>query len=610
MLKFKSLTAKLIFMGIIMLSFIAIYITATFIFTNQISDNSLRINLAGSLRSRSFEMTWIINRIIKTADPGLKKSLTEELGNEINMYERIADNIKNGNSELGIRALKNKDEIMMFDGFLDEWNNTLKPLLLEITKLREKRTGTLLDKYNVGIQNYAYGINRFVGLLEAEHKAKLEDFNAFRFYTFGLFFITTVFIIFYARYDVINPTNSLKNGVKEIADGNFNVRVDIRNEDEIGELSAAFNKMAEAINERDREKDILFEKVSASQKMWQDTFDGITDLISIHDSEFNIIKANRAFAEYFGLHPREIINKKCYEIFHGAASPIEGCPNITTLKEKRPATTEIMDAKTNKIFQISTFPFYFHEAEFQGTIHIAKDITEEKEKEMRFIMSDRLAALGQMASGIAHEINNPMASIAGCAEGLLSRVKTNRFDPVLFENYLKIIGEEILRCKKITTDMLSFVREKTYQKKEININESLDKTLEIIGFQGRLKGIKIIKNYTKEMPVVHASEGEIRQAFIAIITNALDAMQDNGTLTLETGIEDNMIFIKISDTGTGIQSEHIDRIFAHFFTTKAEKGGTGLGLSIARKIITDNNGSIAVISAIGKGTTFKIALPV
>ena len=157
--------------------------------------------------------------------------------------------------------------------------------------------------------------------------------------------------------------------------------------------------------------------------------------------------------------------------------------------------------------------------------------------------------------------------------------------------------------------MLSFVREKTYQKKEININESLDKTLEIIGFQGRLKGITVIKNYAKAIPVVHASEGELRQAFIAIITNALDAMQDNGTLTLETGIEDNMIFIKSSDTGRGIQSEHIDRIFAHFFTTKDEKGGTGLGLSIARKIITDNNGSISVTSAIGKGTTFKIALP-
>ncbi|MFA4827925.1 MAG: ATP-binding protein [Thermodesulfovibrionales bacterium] len=608
MLKFKSLTTKLIFMGIIMLTFVAVYIIATFIFTNQISDNALRINLAGSLRSRSFEMTWIINKIIKTADPGLKESLTAELRNEINMYERIADNIKNGNRELGIRALKNKDEIMMFDGFLDEWNKTLKPLLLEITKLHGKRTGILLDKYNVGIQNYAYGINRFVGLLEAEHKTKLEDFNAFRFYIFGLFFITTVFIIFYARHDVIKPTNSLKNGVKEIADGNFDVRVDIRSKDEIGELSGAFNKMAEAINERDREKNILFKQIKRSHEQWQNTFDSITDLISIHDKEFNIVKANRAFMEYFGLTHEEMTSKKCYEFFHGTDLYAENCPHLITLNENRPETAEIINIKTSRIFRISTFPFYFPESDFKGSIHIARDITEEKEKEMQLIMSDRLAALGQMASGIAHEINNPLASIAGCAEGLLSRVKTNRFDPVLFESYLKIIEEEISRCKKITTDMLSFVREKTYEKKEINLNESLDKTLEIIGFQGRLKGITVIKNYAKAIPVVHASEGELRQAFIAIITNALDAMQDNGTLTLETGIEDNMIFIKISDSGTGIQSEHIDRIFAHFFTTKAEKGGTGLGLSIARKIITDNNGSIHVTSEIGKGTTFKIAL--
>jgi len=609
MFKFKSLTAKLIFMGIIMLTFVAVYIIATFIFTNQISDNALRINLTGSLRSRSFEMTWIINRIIKTKDPSLKESLTDELSNEINMYERIANNIKNGNRELGIRALKNKDEIMMFDGFLDEWNKTLKPLLLEITKLHGERTGALLDKYNVGIQNYAYGINRFVGFLETEHKTKLEDFNAFRFYIFGLFFITTVFIIFYARHGVIKPANSLKNAVKEIADGNFDIRVGIRSKDEIGELSVAFNKMAEAINERDREKDILFEKVSASQKMWQDTFDGITDLISIHDSEFNIIKANLAFAEYFGFHPREMINKKCYEIFHGAASPIEGCPNITTLKENRPATLEVMDAEKKKIFQISTFPFYFHEAKFQGTIHIAKDITEVKEKEMRLIMSDRLAALGQMASGVAHEINNPLAAIAGCAEGLLNRLEKGQIDPELFKNYLKIIEEEISRCKYITTNMLSFVRKSTYEKKEIRLDEALEKTVEVIGFQGRLKKVEVKKNY-REGLIINGIEGELRQVFLAIITNALDAMNDNGTLTLETGIENNMALIKICDTGIGVSPYNISRIFTPFFTTKSETGGTGLGLSIANKIISNHGGNIRVNSAMGKGTTFTISIPI
>ncbi|TAL23119.1 MAG: HAMP domain-containing protein, partial [Nitrospirae bacterium] len=420
---------------------------------------------------------------------------------------------------------------------------------------------------------------------------------------------------------VTKRLNTVIAKARSIKEGAYDTVMPVEGNDEITKLEDNFNEMAAAINDRDKEKDILFERVSSSQKMWEETFDSIGDLISIHDRELNIIKVNRAFYAYFGLDPKEPINKKCYDFFHAGDAPPAVCPGLITLNENRPATVEIHDVKTNKIFQISTFPFYYHDARFQGLIHIARDITEEKEKELRLIMSDRLAALGQMASGIAHEINNPLASIAGCAEGLLARIKTERFDPVLFEKYLNIIEEEISRCKKITIDMLSFVREKAYEKKEVNLNESLDKTLEIIGFQGRLKGIKVIKNYADALPVIHASEGELRQAFIAIITNALDAMQDNGELTLETGVippspplakggEGGFVFIKISDTGAGIPPEHIDRIFTPFFSTKTQKGGTGLGLSIARKIITDNNGNIHVSSTIAKGAAFKITLPI
>lgn len=240
-----------------------------------------------------------------------------------------------------------------------------------------------------------------------------------------------------------------------------------------------------------------------------------------------------------------------------------------------------------------------------GTV---QDITEKKETEMQLIMSERLSALGQMASGIAHEINNPLATIAGCTEGLLNRINKGRYDYELFKNYLKIIEEEVERCKKITVSMLSFVRKGTYEKDYVNINEILDKTLELIGLQGRLKEIEIVRIYNRELPLIEESEGELRQAFLAIITNSLDAMQDRGVLTLETGIENDAVFINISDTGLGMPPELIGKIFDPFFTTKSEKGGVGLGLSIAHKIITDNRGKIEVASDKVRGTTFKIIL--
>lgn len=258
-----------------------------------------------------------------------------------------------------------------------------------------------------------------------------------------------------------------------------------------------------------------------------------------------------------------------------------------------------------------------------GTV---QDITDKKEKELRLHMTEKLAALGQMASGIAHEINNPLATIGACSDGLLNRLKKGRFDDELFESYLKIINEEVVRCKGITTSMLSFVREATYERKDVDIHSIFDNTLELISLQGRLKDIEVIKNY-EGMLIVRGREGELRQVILTIIVNALDAMRDKGTLTLSTGIipyspiapdgfendeeksGDRGVLIKICDTGPGVPSDITGRIFDPFFTTKSTEGGVGLGLSIAHKIIKDHSGTITVASGKDRGTIFEIILP-
>jgi PAS domain S-box-containing protein len=291
----------------------------------------------------------------------------------------------------------------------------------------------------------------------------------------------------------------------------------------------------------------------------------------------------------------------------------------------------VQDALTGKTYTIEhrimltdgTMRFVYEQGEISFSesgeptrmLGIVQDITDKKEKEMQLIMSERLAALGQMASGIAHEINNPLATIAACAEGLLNRTKKGQMNPELFENYLKIIDEEVQRCKGITTSMLSFVRKAAYEKKNVDLNHILDKTLELIGFQGRLKDVEVIKQYRGKL-TTRGSEGELQQVFLAIVTNALDAMEDKGSLEFATWISPDgptgrqtTIYIKISDTGPGIPPELTAKIFDPFFTTKADKGGTGLGLSIAHKIIKDHKGSIVVTSERGKGATFTITLP-
>ncbi len=371
------------------------------------------------------------------------------------------------------------------------------------------------------------------------------------------------------------------------------------------------HKRAEEDRERliSRLRDVL-DMVSYSQKQWQDTFDSITDLISIHDRDFNIIKANHAFAAVFGLTPGEVINRKCYDFFHDEGSPLPGCPHEAAMKENRAVTEEVSDAKAGNIFRISTFPYRSPDGKLIGTVHIARDITEEKNNEMRLIMAERLASLGQMAAGIAHEINNPLAAIAGCTEGLLNRVQKGQYDGRLFENYLGIIVEEISRCKSITSGMLSVIRKSTYEKRDVDVNSAIDKTLEIIGFQGRLQEVTVIKDLRGDLPPVQGSEGELRQIFLTLITNALDAMHERGTLTLRTEATPENVLIEIADSGEGIAPEDINRIFDPFFTTKSDRGGTGLGLSIARKIVLNHNGVIKVFSRTGCGTTLRMTFPV
>jgi len=349
--------------------------------------------------------------------------------------------------------------------------------------------------------------------------------------------------------------------------------------------------------------------VSRSQREWQDTFNNITDMISIHDTDFNIIRANRAFSENLGLSPREVLNKKCYELMHhGVTAPIEGCPHIRSLMSRTPASEEIYDEQTGKTLHVTTYPYFSPEGEVIGTIHIARDITEEKEREMQMIMTERLASLGQMASGIAHEINNPLASVMMCAEMLLTKVVKDTFDHDQFEKYLKTIDEEVQRCRDITANMLSFARQTAAGRQNIDVHLLLDKAVDLVGFQGRLQSVEVVKRYGGRI-LVHGNEGELRQVFLTLVVNALDAMKNAGMLTIETGQDGEVCRVRVSDTGPGIPAEVRKKIFQPFYTTKSESGGTGLGLSIAYRIVSNHQGSIDVDSEPGAGATFTVSLP-
>ncbi len=247
-------------------------------------------------------------------------------------------------------------------------------------------------------------------------------------------------------------------------------------------------------------------------------------------------------------------------------------------------------------------------------ITVGEDVTVRVEAIHAVGRAEKLAAVGRLAAGVVHEINNPLATIAACAEALEQRVQEGAFkDSDAFEDlneYLGLIKSEAFRCKSITTGLLDFSRIRTGNRHPLDIGEILRSSANLISHQKRGEKILIDIELGDELPLVNADGGQIQQAVIALATNAIDAMPDGGTLTFRATEHHKSVAIEIEDTGIGIPAEDMSKIFEPFFTTKEVGRGTGLGLAVCYGIITDHAGRLSVRSNMGKGTTFTILLPV
>ncbi|HQU91655.1 MAG TPA: ATP-binding protein [Pyrinomonadaceae bacterium] len=252
--------------------------------------------------------------------------------------------------------------------------------------------------------------------------------------------------------------------------------------------------------------------------------------------------------------------------------------------------------------------------EVTHVITVGEDVTMRVEAIHAVSRADKLAAVGRLAAGVVHEINNPLATISACAEALEQRTAEGAFDGVEgkedLDEYLGLIKSEAFRCKSITTGLLDFSRSRTGDRHPIEINEILRSSANLISHQKRGDQVSIVLELADELPQVNADSGQIQQAVIALATNAIDAMPDGGTLTFRTAAQHKSIAIEIKDTGAGIPAEDLSKIFEPFFTTKEVGKGTGLGLAVCYGIITDHAGRLSVRSNVGKGTTFTILLPV
>jgi signal transduction histidine kinase len=254
------------------------------------------------------------------------------------------------------------------------------------------------------------------------------------------------------------------------------------------------------------------------------------------------------------------------------------------------------------------------EAETHDAVVLIEDITLQKRLAQQMLLTERLTIAGRLAAGVAHELNNPLATIAGCAESLRERAK----DPTLaglpafqdFPSYLGLIEEEAFRCKEITGSLLQFVREPGSRRAPADLNGLVEKVLELLRHQPRFAGAQYVTELDPALPSVVVNEGQIRQVFLGVAANALEAMEGKGRLTVRSRrLPDGELVVEFEDQGPGIPEAVLPKIFDPFFTTKPPGQGTGLGLAIAEGIVADHGGRIEVSTRAGRGSTFQVILP-
>ena len=363
---------------------------------------------------------------------------------------------------------------------------------------------------------------------------------------------------------------------------------------------------------------VIYSDISKRKKMekdirqaaeeWRETFDSISDAVSIHSNDFRIRRVNKAFADRFGMSPRQIVGKHCYEIVHGTKEPMPGCPHRETLHTGKPAGAEFLKSDNGICLELSTSPIFDERGETAGTVHIARDVTERKQQSLQLMLTDRLASIGELAAGTAHELNNPLTSVIGFSQLLMERDVPDD----IYED-LQLIHSEARRAAEVTKNLLTFARKHAPVKQPNRISVIVEDVLRLRAYEQKLKNIQVRKQFAATLPEIVVDYFQMQQVLLNLIINAEYFMTEahkGGTLTISAKRRNGTMIISVADDGPGIPQENLAQLFNPFFTTKAAGRGTGLGLSICHGIVTEHGGRIYARSQLGKGTTFFVELPI
>jgi len=332
--------------------------------------------------------------------------------------------------------------------------------------------------------------------------------------------------------------------------------------------------------------------------------ESLTVGVAVIDENGKVIGWNRVLENQFGVKRELALGQPLSEVIGQENFKVIFPPETQSEYKLLSEISLNIGGSVKKIFDVARTPLLDNQMQAYGTIIVFEDITDKIRLQQQLLTSEKLASIGLLSAGVAHEINTPLTGISSYVQMLQKKLTDAHYAQILQK-----IEAQTERVNKIIKNLLNFARNPADESfHRVNLKESLEEIISLIDY--RLKSLNINLQLNLNPVVIFAQKERLQQVFINIILNALDAMPGGGTMTIEIFQKENSAIVKISDTGTGIKPEHLPRIFDPFFTTKGVGKGTGLGLSISFAIVKEHEGQILVDSTVGQGTTFTIILPI
>jgi len=483
-----------------------------------------------------------------------------------------------------------------FDDIINEWTKKIRGLVKNSTSEEniyqtiKNALRTIISVIDDG--NYERADQFLINLRSQSLLVNLNLFDVSEFLSNGRFAILKFLDDKNNQYDTVILLGFLDSVLEQIFARYSMFFVDIR--------------LEELAKDRDR----IAKRLQVNQQYLQTLLYGSESAIMVVNEKEKFVAWNNGAEKIFGYSEFEIVGKNSSFLLPDEESYIEELRNIKRFVQQNghyKLTETKRKTKTGKIIPVTltVTKLTGMNGKYGGRSVIINDVTEVKTLQRQVDQSEKLAVIGQLAAGVAHEIGNPLTSISSVVQ-LLQRKTKETF----MANQLATIKENIDRISKIVRELVDFSKPPGYDKTNTNVTNVIKTAIGIVRYDKRVKNVEFKPNLTKDLPEVNIVSDQLLQVFVNILLNALDAINGNGIISVKSYKDEKNIYVRIKDDGCGMNKEIINKIFDPFFTTKDVGKGTGLGLSVSYGIISKFGGDIKVESELNSYSLFTISIPI